>query len=319
MYTLLMIMCLLSIYTTNLFFLWMFLEILSMSFVIYLNMNSIKIYSIMYYMIANISSTLIMISILSQFHLMDINITLLFSLWLKLGMFPLNNWMNLLMKNINYNSLMLLLTLMKVIPLLMFMYFIKFNTYIFTLMLIMMIPPVIFSLNTSSYPMLMNYSSMYNIPLILIFNFTNNTLVMTYMISYITSTFYVLFFLNSHTVYYKNSLNLNINKNHKIFINLMMFIYAQFPPFFTFTMKWNLISYTLKTNNNFILASMMMIMCSLIITFSYLNFNNYNYYLNHLKIGHKINIKMKNNFMLKLMLNITFLSLTLVFSYMYMY
>nr|ALO64505.1 NADH dehydrogenase subunit 2 [Lasioglossum minutissimum] len=315
-YFMLMTMSMLSINTTNLFFLWMFLEISSMSFMIYLNINSIKIYSIMYFLISSMSSILILISILTQYHLMNINYLLMFSLWLKLGMFPLNNWMNFMMKNINYISLIPLLTLMKMIPLMMFIYFIKLNFYILTLLLLMMLPPVIFSFNTSSYTLLMNYSSMYNMPLILIFSFFNLSLMMIYMMTYMIITMYLLLILNSYSLYYKNSLNLNIYKNN-FFINLMMFMYAQLPPFSTFVIKWNLINYILKINNNLTLMLMLIIFCSLMMTFNYLNFNNYNYYLNYMKINHKINIK-KNNIKLNMLLNISFINFTMMFMYMFM-
>nr|ALO64839.1 NADH dehydrogenase subunit 2 [Lasioglossum malachurum] len=300
--SLLVIMMLMAMNTPNLFFLWMFLEISSMSFVIYLNINSNKTYSILYFLISSISSIIIMFSILTQSFMLNINLFLMFSMWLKLGMFPLNNWMNLMMKNINYISLIPLLTTMKIIPILIFIYFINFNMYIITLLITMTLPPIIMSFNTSSYPMLLNYSSMYNMPMILMFSYFNLNLMTIYLIMYMMMTIYILLMLKSSSIYYKNSLNLNMMKKNNLFFKLMMFSYAQLPPFSTFIMKWNLINYIIKTNNNLILILMLMIFYSLLMTFNYLNFNNNIYLMNNLKIGHKINYKKKIN--LKFIINL---------------
>nr|ALO64624.1 NADH dehydrogenase subunit 2 [Lasioglossum calceatum] len=313
--SLLIIMMLMTINSPNLFFMWMFLEISSMSFVIYLNINSIKTYSILYFLISSISSIMIMFSFLTQSFMLDINYFLMFSIWLKLGMFPLNNWMNFMMKNINYISLMPLITIMKIIPMMIFIYFIKFNLMIITMLILLSLPPIMFSFNISSYPMLLNYSSMYNMPMIILFSYFNLNLMMTYLIMYMLITIYILLMLNSYSIYYKNSLNINMLNKNNFFFNLMMFSYAQLPPLSTFIMKWNLINYIIKTNNNLILIMMLMILYSLLMTFNYLNFNN-NYFLNNMKIGHKINInkKLKINFIFKF----SIMNLTIMFIYIFM-
>nr|ARX96640.1 NADH dehydrogenase subunit 2 [Lasioglossum sp. SJW-2017] len=314
--SLLIIMTLMAIYTPNLFFMWMFLEISSMSFVIYLNINSIKTYSILYFLISSMSSIMIIFSILTQSYMLNFNYLLMFSIWLKLGLFPLNNWMNFMMKNINYYSLIPLITTMKIIPMLIFIFFIKFNFYIINMLIILTMPPIILSFNTSSYPMLLNYSSMYNMPLILMFSYFNLNMMMIYLIMYMMITIYISLMLNSCSVYYKNSLNLNMMNKNNFFFNLIMFSYAQLPPFSTFIMKWNLVNYIIKTNNNLILIMILMIFFSLLMTFNYLNFNNNNYLMNNMKIGHKINIKKKMKF--KFILNISLINLMIMFIYIFM-
>nr|YP_010147597.1 NADH dehydrogenase subunit 2 [Seladonia aeraria]QQS74768.1 NADH dehydrogenase subunit 2 [Seladonia aeraria] len=291
-YIILLSLTLISFFTPNLFFMWLFLEISSLLFCIYLNINSNKIYSIMYFLISCMTSILIIYYLLNWSN--SNTIILLFSLWMKLGLFPLNSWMNFLMKNINYNSLILLLTIMKCIPMFMFLNFIMFNYNILFILTLMTIPPVLLSFNTSSFPLLMNYSSMYNIPLMLIFSYMNLNFMLTYMIIYMLSTLMIILLLKQFNLLFKNSLNLELNYKNKILYNLSMFMYAQLPPFTPFIIKWNLIEF-MNFYSYMSIMIMMIIMSSLIMTFNYLNFYNNNFFLSNFKIGHKINFYKKSN------------------------
>nr|ALO64785.1 NADH dehydrogenase subunit 2 [Halictus rubicundus] len=317
MYLNLLSLMILSLLIPNLFFMWMFLEISSMLYTIYLNINSLKIYSIMYFMISSMTSILIIYSFLNKTFNLYINFILLFSLWLKLGLYPLNSWMNFLMKKINFNSLILLLTIIKCIPIFMFLNFIKFNFIILFMLIFFMLPPVIFSMNISSFTLLMNYSSMYNIPLLLIFSYLNFNIMIIYMTIYMTSTLMILLMLKKLNLYYKNSLNLSLNYKNKMFYNLMMFKYSQLPPFLPFIIKWNLINLMLS-NNYMIMLSMLIIFSSLLMTFNYLNFNNNNFFLTNSKISHKINLFDSSNLNIMFIMYFSFLTFTLIFTFSFM-
>nr|ALO64873.1 NADH dehydrogenase subunit 2 [Lasioglossum lativentre] len=317
-YSLMLMMTLFSMFTPNLYFMWMFLEISSLSLSIYLNINSFKIYSIMYFLISSISSILIIFSILNYSPNMNMNYILMFSLWLKLGLFPLNTWMNFMMNKINYKSLLPLLTIIKIIPIIMLLNFTNFNLNIFILLTLILFPPVILSINTSSYPLLLNYSSMYNIPLMLIFSFFNLNFMMSFLLIYMISTIMIILMLKTSNVYYKNSLNLNLNHKNKLFYNMMMFMYSQLPPFSTFILKWNLINFILNLNFKLSLLIMMIIFSSLIMTFNYLNFNNISYFLSSYKIGHKINQNKNNNIKFQFIMSLSLMSFTLMFIYLFM-
>nr|ALO64384.1 NADH dehydrogenase subunit 2 [Sphecodes ephippius] len=310
MFFILIFTSIISSYTPNLFILWILLEISSMTFSIMLNYNKFKIFSIMYFLISSMTSMLIIFSFLNN---INNNYLLMFSMWLKLGLFPLNNWMNFMMNKINYLMLMPLMTIMKFIPIIIFFNFIKFNNYLIILIILISLPPVILAMNTSSYPLLLNYSSMYNIPLILILSFMNSYLLTNYVIIYMLSTLMIMLLLKYSNSYYKNSLNLNLDWKNKFFYNIMMIMYVQLPPFSTFMLKWNLIE-SILMKPNFMLLSMFIMISSLIMTFNYLNFNNSTYFLTNYKIGHKI-IYYKNN---KMMLIIPMLSFSIIYLYLYM-
>nr|ALO64367.1 NADH dehydrogenase subunit 2 [Seladonia tumulorum] len=315
-YIILLIITLISFFTPNLFLMWLFLEISSLLFCIYMNINSLKIYSIMYFLISCLTSILIIYCFLNLFN-SNINYILLFSLWMKLGLFPLNSWMNFLMKNINFNSLILMLTILKCIPIFMFLNFINLNYNILIFLILMILPPVMFSFNTSSLTLLMNYSSMYNIPLMLIFSYLNMNLMLTYMIIYMLSTLMILLMLKELNLFYKNSLTMKLNFKNKMSYNLMMFMYSQLPPFTSFMIKWNLIE-SMMLNNYLSMLTMLIIISSLMMTFNYLNFNSNYFFLTNLKIGHKINYNKKTNTNIMLIMYLSLLMFTMFIIYIFM-
>nr|AIZ58536.1 NADH dehydrogenase subunit 2 [Reticulinasus faini] len=266
----LMMSMIMALSSSSMFFLWICLEINIMSFIPLMNLkNSMSMNSIMiYFIIQSVSSSLyIFISSIFYLNMISINILTVFimiSMLTKLGSAPFHFWFPQISEGMSFNSLSILLTLQKIIPL----YILSiFNNK-------MMMIPIILSLligsmggfNQTTVKKILTFSSISHMSWMMSLLLISNNFWMTYLMIYSLIVFLLTSILNFFKI---NSLLTMYKKNNEI--NLLFIItlltLGGMPPTIGFIMKWM----SLKIiSNQFFIISIPLIMSSLINLYFYL-------------------------------------------------
>nr|UYB78015.1 NADH dehydrogenase subunit 2 [Reticulinasus faini] len=266
----LMMSMIMALSSSSMFFLWICLEINIMSFIPLMNLkNSMSMNSIMiYFIIQSVSSSLyIFISSIFYLNMISINILTVFimiSMLTKLGSAPFHFWFPQISEGMSFNSLSILLTLQKIIPL----YILSiFNNK-------MMMIPIILSLligsmggfNQTTVKKILTFSSISHMSWMMSLLLIKNNFWMTYLMIYSLIVFLLTSILNFFKI---NSLLTMYKKNNEI--NLLFIItlltLGGMPPTIGFIMKWM----SLKIiSNQFFIISIPLIMSSLINLYFYL-------------------------------------------------
>nr|UYB78600.1 NADH dehydrogenase subunit 2 [Alectorobius rioplatensis] len=259
-----------SLSTSSLFFLWICLEINMMSFIpLMFSKNSLAMNSIMMYFLIQSSASSIYIfsvssSILNSSLFMYFNTLTLISMLIKLGAAPFHMWFPQVSEGLSFNTLSILLTFQKMIPLHILSLF-KNNC---------MMLPIIFStfigsfggFNQMSIRKILAFSSIAHLAWILSLQMISNTFWLIYLSIYsfiITMIITIINFYPVNTSYFskKNKLDINL-----IFI-IMLLSLGGMPPTMGFVMKWMSLKFIL---NSMIIITIPLIMSSLINLFFYL-------------------------------------------------
>nr|YP_010963627.1 NADH dehydrogenase subunit 2 [Tribulocentrus zhenbaensis]WKZ08110.1 NADH dehydrogenase subunit 2 [Tribulocentrus zhenbaensis] len=254
-----------AISSNNWLMIWLGLELSMMSFLPIMS-KKFKLNSeacIKYFIIQSLSSSIMMMGVIMM-SIWDSNIILMLSILLKLGVSPFHTWVISIIEGMGYYSVFLMLTLMKLAPIIMLSYLNQnFNLFIIMGLLIGSIS----GLNQNSIKKIMGYSSIFNMSLVM----------SSLNMGEIWLTF---FFMYSISLMLLNYLVLKLNLN---FINQMMInnfkvstkmccwftilSMGGFPPFMGFFGKLLVIKFLMMTDQ-FMITSIM-IMTSLIVMFFY--------------------------------------------------
>nr|ALO64585.1 NADH dehydrogenase subunit 2 [Andrena nitida] len=269
------LMITMNLIMNNKMFLWMTLEISTMSFISMIIMSKSFNSSIIYFIISFISSTIMFLGLMYHPSI-NMNILIMISVMIKIALFPFNYWFNLMSKSINYMNLSLLMTLMKFIPLNILHLMIEMNQFLLLAIIISMVMSPIMTINKYSLKLILSYSSIHQTSLMIMIMYMNFYMFMLYFSLYTIITFNLMSMLNSMNI--KLKYEFNMNKKTKITFFLMMISYSYFPPMTTFIMKWSLIENMIMMNNQFKLISIIIMMSSFVMIWSYLNFMNNNIY-----------------------------------------
>nr|ALO64516.1 NADH dehydrogenase subunit 2 [Andrena cineraria] len=270
-----MLMITLNLFMNNKMFMWMTLEISTVSFISMIIMSKSFNSSIIYFIISFISSTIMFIGLLYHPSI-NMNILIMISVLIKIAMFPFNYWFNLMSKSTNYMNLSILMTLMKFIPLNIMHLMIEMNQFMLTIIIMSMIISPIMTINKYSLKLILSYSSIHQTSLMVMIMYMNFYMFIFYFTLYTIITMNLMSMLNS--MGNKIKYEFNMNKKTKIMFFLMMISYSYFPPMTTFIMKWSVIENLMMMNNQFKLISIIVMMSSFIMIWSYLNFMNNNIY-----------------------------------------
>nr|ALO64847.1 NADH dehydrogenase subunit 2 [Andrena flavipes]UPX88733.1 NADH dehydrogenase subunit 2 [Andrena flavipes] len=269
------IMMTMNLIMNNKMFLWMTLEISTMSFISMIILSKSYNSSIIYFIVSFISSTIMFIGLL--YHpTININILIMVSILIKIAMFPFNYWFNLMSKSISYMNLSILMTLMKFIPLNIMHLTIEMNQFLLPMIMMSMIISPIMTMNKYSLKLIMSYSSIHQTSLMVMIMYMNFYMFILYFTLYSIITISLMKMLNNMNN--KLKYEFNMNKKTKTTFFLMMMSYSYFPPMTTFIMKWSVIENMILMNNQFKLMSIIVMMSSFIMIWSYLNFMNNNIY-----------------------------------------
>lgn len=233
------------------------------------------------------------------------------ALFIKLSIPPFHLWLPLLSKFINWNIIIIILSLIKITPFYI-LSLIKLNSIIIYLILILcsIIPPYII-ITTTNFKVIISYSSINHSAWIIFLIYFKNIIWFNYLILYILISLCLFLIINIFKLYINNIyiLNNKIN-NFNLFILLFIFNIAGIPPFSFFYIKWYRI-FLFSTYSIHLIILIILILRSLIIIFIYINIILNSIFLFKFKSKFLfIHYPLKNNFpiimiYLRLVLSIT--------------
>uniref|UniRef100_UPI0030FEC566 NADH dehydrogenase subunit 2 n=1 Tax=Amblyomma calabyi TaxID=3065602 RepID=UPI0030FEC566 len=295
---LILITILISISCNSWFIYWLMMEMNLLFFIPILNSKKISDSNSMitYFVIQSFSSTIFMMSVLMFLFTSTMKMLIIISMMIKLAIIPFHFWMISMSEMLNFDSLFLILSFQKFIP----MYILsKFNhPYLSVFALISSIMGSMMALNSKMIKKMLIFSSIshqgWMIMLFLMkskFWFMYLTMY-TFLIFKITKLMKMLKFN-----YISNFSNLNMNSWNKISLIMMMMSLGGMPPFIGFFMK--IISILiLLTNLNF--SIIILIISSMINIYFYLNSIQPYFMINLIKFKIILNKMMFKNFFLNL-------------------
>nr|ALO64700.1 NADH dehydrogenase subunit 2 [Andrena angustior] len=268
-------MIMMNLFMNNKMFMWMTMEIMTMSFISMLVLSKSINSAIMYFIVSFISSTIMFLGLL-LYPSINMNIMILISILIKIAMFPFNYWFNLMSKSMNYMNLGILMTLMKFIPLNIMHLTIEMNQFLMPFIMMSMIISPVMTINKYSLKLILSYSSIHQTSLMMMIMYMNFYMFMFYFTMYTIITINLMITLSNSV----NSMKYEymMNKKNKIIYIMYMIMYSYFPPMSTFILKWSLIENLIMMNNQFKLIAIIVMLSSFMMIWSYLNFMNNNIY-----------------------------------------
>lgn len=248
---------------------WIGLEISIISFIPIIQNTNNQISSesiIKYFIVQRIASTAILISVISILIGVSIKneIILIISIIIKIGVAPFHNWILTVIEYLSYNSILIILTIIKIPPLSVLF---QTNTNIIEIpVIIRIIIRSISCLNQRSIKKIIAFSSIYGISLILT-SINKFYISFNYLILYSIIILILIKIIQSIKINYINQILLN-EKSLWIKLNLWINILSirGFPLTIGFSIKIIIIQ-NLIINNLFILSTIMVITSILIIVF----------------------------------------------------
>nr|YP_011036771.1 NADH dehydrogenase subunit 2 [Eupelix cuspidata]WRK21440.1 NADH dehydrogenase subunit 2 [Eupelix cuspidata] len=265
-----MIGVIMVICSNNWISMWMGLEISLMSFIPLMNSeNNMSSQSMMvYFMVQSVASALFLLSVV--FMLIGVNVfnemVLMTAMLLKMGSAPFHNWVLVIIEPMEYFIMMILLTIMKIPPLII-MFYSNMETMSVPIMLNFLISSVS-CINQPSIKKMLVYSSMFNIG-ILMSSINKLYMMIDYIMIYSVNLIMLMFILMKMKIKFINQMMFNeFSIWLKINILINMLSLSGFPPLSGFIMKIMIMQNLLENKQMIMLA--VMLLTSMIVTMFYM-------------------------------------------------
>nr|YP_010363525.1 NADH dehydrogenase subunit 2 [Atkinsoniella uniguttata]UNZ12626.1 NADH dehydrogenase subunit 2 [Atkinsoniella uniguttata] len=254
--------------SNNWMMMWSGLEISLISFLpLMISSNQLSSESMMkYFIIQSMSSSILMLGLLSLMMMMKMStFILMVSLLLKIGMAPFHNWVLSVVEGLHYKSIFIMLTLLKISPLMILSYI---NSIIWIPIILSLILGSILGINQNSMRKILAYSSIYNLGFIC--SCINEiSLWLIYMMIYMFMLMCIILMIFKLNISYLNQIMINeFDLKTKISFWMLMMSFGGVPPMLGFMSKLMLFEYIIKNNQMMIL--MIMLISSLIVMFYYI-------------------------------------------------
>nr|AJD22693.1 NADH dehydrogenase subunit 2 [Colletes gigas] len=292
LYLMIILFSWISLFLSNYFLVWMFMEIVTLTMIYIMikdsGMNNLS--SIVYYIVSMISSLMLFfIMIMKMITLKDgldfvYNFMMLISLLLKLGMFPFSSWYVYISKDMKWMYLFLFSTILKLQPLyLMYLLSSFFEILMFIIMMSMLYSMIMVLISCTSIKSLLVYSSISHTSIMMLLMMMSTKLFILYFSLYLIMSFLFFFMMYELEYMYMNE-ELIFNKNfmswyNSLFIIFIMILYSSMPPLMTFIMSWILIEYMMYNYMLYMLFLIILIFVGMSMIWNYMNlFNNMFYY-----------------------------------------
>nr|ATD52986.1 NADH dehydrogenase subunit 2 [Cicadula sp. EMHAU-2015-Zz052713] len=263
-----MIGVIMTICSNNWVSMWMGLEVSLISFIPFMQNNSM-VYAesmIKYFIIQSVASTMFLFSVIillvgaSMMNEMIMTIAML----IKIGSAPFHNWVMMIIENLSFYTMFTLLTVIKIPPL-MVLYQTSTDLLNFPIMLSMIISSIM-SLNQNSIRKILGYSSIYNIATMLILINKFNTLLVFLMI-YSLPLIMIIKMTKTLKINFINQMALNeFNSMIKINLWINMMSMSGFPPLMGFLGKIITIQ-VLMENVSYLTLTVLMLSSILVMMF----------------------------------------------------
>nr|ALY11316.1 NADH dehydrogenase subunit 2 [Tambocerus sp. PY-2015] len=234
-----MIGVIMTICSNNWMSMWMGLEVSLISFIPFMQNNSMAYAESMikYFIIQSVASTMFLFSVVillvgaSMMNEMIMTIAML----IKIGSAPFHKWVLMIIENLSFYTVFILLTIIKIPPL-MVLYQTNTNFLNFPIMLSMIISSMM-SLNQNSIRKILGYSSIFNIATMLILINKFNTL-LTFLVIYSFPLIMVISMTKTLKINFINQMPLNeFNSLIKVNLWINMLSMSGFPPLMGFLGK----------------------------------------------------------------------------------
>nr|WRW11488.1 NADH dehydrogenase subunit 2 [Corythucha ciliata] len=284
---------------------WMSMEINLMMTVPFIFQNKSKELSekiMIYFLIQVMASMLFLIMIMMKPILMNgINKMIMsMSMMMKLGLPPLHMWMPEMMNKINWDTLMVMITLQKINPLMVMSEMIENNMIIISLMITASTVGSIGGINQLSLTKIIVFSSINHMSWIMMCMIMKNMLWMKYFIVYSMITIPLCIMLNKLMVFYINQFSMNSNNYMKISTMLMLLNMGGLPPMPGFFIKWMTINAMSETVSMYFIMTIM-ILSSMITLVFYMRMTFYFMMMSTAMNKYKMLLKNKYTYILMLM------------------
>nr|UYX57303.1 NADH dehydrogenase subunit 2 [Rhipicephalus linnaei] len=261
---------LISMSSNSWFIFWLMMEINMMSFIPIMNEFKLKNYNsmIMYFIIQSFSSSLFFISSF-QYSLFNMELFLSLiniSILIKLGVIPFHFWLMLISESLNFNSLLILLTIQKIIPLLIIEKFL--NKMMIPLFVLSSLMASILAMKYKLMKKILIFSSISHQGWILCLIAKKVNFWISYLIMYSIIIYTIIInckMINFNSLNNLMSIKMSVKMKNTMIMSMMSL--AGMPPFLGFFMKIVAILYLIKMNLIFITI---LIISSLINLYFYL-------------------------------------------------
>nr|YP_009692126.1 NADH dehydrogenase subunit 2 [Tricentrus brunneus]QEG98470.1 NADH dehydrogenase subunit 2 [Tricentrus brunneus] len=254
-----------AISSNNWLMIWVGLELSMMCFIPIMS-NKMKLNSescIKYFIIQSLSSTIMMMGVIMMLELNSTSI-LIMSILLKLGVSPFHTWIISIIEGMNYYSITLMLTLMKLAPINMLSYL---NTNLNVFVLLGLFIGSFSGLNQNSIKKIMVYSSIFNMSMVIL-SINSTEVWLMFFILYSTSLILLNYLIMKLNLNYINQMIINnFNLPIKICCWLTLLSMGGFPPFMGFFGKMMVIKFLIMTNE--LMICTMLVLTSLLVMFFY--------------------------------------------------
>nr|YP_011017341.1 NADH dehydrogenase subunit 2 [Amblyomma dubitatum]WQF69004.1 NADH dehydrogenase subunit 2 [Amblyomma dubitatum] len=290
---LILITIIITISSNSWFIYWLMMELNLLMFIPVMNSKKKNNANTMisYFIIQAFSSTLFFYSGMNFlfFKYQIFNTMMTIALLIKLAAIPFHFWLTGLSEMISHNSLLIILTLQKFIPLFILSTLISKILIIFAL--ISSIFGSIFAINIKILKKILIFSSISHQGWMMTLIFIKSNFWLTYMLIYSLLIFKILLMLeenNSNSI--MNFMQKNKNPSEKFSFSMLMMSLGGMPPFLGFMIKFISVMIIIKFNNTMV---MILILSSMINIFFYIRMISPNLFMfsmnlkNLLKIKHK--------------------------------
>nr|QKY63884.1 NADH dehydrogenase subunit 2 [Triatoma recurva] len=294
---------------------WMGLEMNLISFIpiLYKSKNMSSSESCMiYFLIQSLGSMLMLMSVLLNSSIVIspimgeefINMALLLSMMIKLGVPPFHFWFPEILEKMSWTNCTILMTWQKIAPLCVMSHIVK-NPILPIIIALTVIVGAIGGLNQTSLRKILGYSSINHMGWMIACMKFNNEFWLNYLMIYSTIVLMMTILFNSYSSFFINQIvNSSPSLMEKTLIIILFLSLGGLPPFIGFLPKWLVIQSMISSNS--ITIMFIMIMSSLITLFYYLRLISSTLLIFSTSIKWNMNLKMNPSLaMLMITINVS--------------
>nr|DAC76831.1 TPA_asm: NADH dehydrogenase subunit 2 [Pseudomyrmex particeps] len=278
---------------SNLLPIWFIMEISNFMFIVYMmiHMKQKKLI-FLYFLIQVVASFILLCSLIinPMTFILEIQMMIFTSLFMKTGIPPLHLWMPMISKFMPWMTLFFMLTIQKIIPLIMFnLLNMNKSVFMFILVMTMMVPPLTM-INMKSMKMMITYSSINQTGWMVALIFINHQFWFLYLMIYTSIMLMISSIMKFTEISFK--FFMYSFKKFNFMFTIMMMNLSSMPPFSFFMFKW-FSTFAILISSNLKMMIIMLLINSLLLTFIYIKMMLWSLFIN------KFESKMLFNKMMK--------------------